>query len=146
MGGATFARTARRPSGSLQLRCRRGEHLGSRQEGMVPPCPPSWVPDPGAHRAADLRASGDDAGHTATAPSRPIQLRGWFRELDGWLECWKEGVVLQGAWKGLPADGRWLRNNFPTVRLRRGVRQLDGWMVWLAKKAWCCQNRGKGCP
>jgi len=95
----------------------------------VLPCSPSGLPDPGAHRTADFRASSDDASHTATAPSRPIQLRGWFRELDGWLECWKEGVVLQGAWKGLPADGRWLRNNFPTVRLRRRFRQLDGWMV-----------------
>merc|ERR1711933_169572 len=42
---------------------------------------------------------------------RPIQLRGpfqlcrWFRQLGGWLECGKKGMVLRPSWEGMPTAG-----------------------------------------
>merc|ERR1712066_661236 len=65
----------------------------------------------------------------ATAPSRPVQLSGWIRELAGRVVCCQEGVVLQGAWERLPKPGRWVRDFLGAIRLRCRLRQLDGRLV-----------------
>merc|ERR1712050_822455 len=75
------------------------------------------------------------SAHCATAPSRPLQLRGRIRKLAGGLECGQEGVVLQSSWKGLP-ESRWRLcpglahcAHCGALRLRGGVCELDGRLV-----------------
>jgi len=99
-------------SGPIQLR-RRGVHvLGLCQADLVLRSPPHlWSAD------------------RATAPSRPIQLSGWIRELAGRMVCGQEGVVLQGSWKGLPKSGRRLCDLFRALRLRCRLCQLDARLV-----------------
>jgi len=99
-------------SGPIQLR-RRGVHvLGLCQADLVLRSPPHlWSAD------------------RATAPSRPIQLSGWIRELAGRLVCGQEGVVLQGPWERLPKPGRRMRDFLGAIRLRCRLRQLDGRLV-----------------
>jgi len=89
---ATAAAPSSRTRGSLQLRSRPVFLLGWGQAAVVlQDSPHLW------------------AAHSTASAGRSIQLRGWFRELAGWLECRQEGVVLSGAWQRLPEPGRWLR-------------------------------------
>merc|ERR1711933_107775 len=64
---AHTAACASRASRSVQLRGGCREHLGSRQEGVVLPHPPPWMP---THGAAALRASVAASGANSTSPSR----------------------------------------------------------------------------
>jgi len=52
------------------------------------------------------------AADAAAAARRSLQLQRWIRKLAGGLVCSKEGVVLQGSWKGVPKPGWWLRDFF----------------------------------
>jgi hypothetical protein len=125
----------RRP---VQLCDRSGEHVGSRQEGVVLPCTSSRLPDTTANTATHFSANcppycpalrPTSHAHSTTQASRPVQLCRWICQLDGRLVSWQKSVVLQGARKRLPADRGWLRHNISTLRLRSGIRQLDGWVV-----------------
>merc|ERR1711933_41615 len=64
---AHTAACASRASRSVQLRGGCREHLGSRQEGVVLPHPPPWMP---THGAAALRASVAASDANSTSPSR----------------------------------------------------------------------------
>jgi hypothetical protein len=95
---------------------------------MVLPRPSSWLPAYSATGGDSADCAACDADH-ATETCRPLQLRRWLRELDGWVVCGQEGVVLQGAWQGLPPCGRRLWNRIFALRLRCWVRKLDVWVV-----------------
>merc|ERR1711974_518787 len=71
--------------------------------------------------------------------------RRWIRELAGGGVCGKEGVVLQGPWKGLPEPGWWLCDFFRAVRLRCRVRELDDGLVCCQESVVLCQQ-GQGMP
>jgi len=104
------AAPACRPGGPLQLRSGHTEQLESRQKLLVLQGAPRGLPS--AYRTSNANADASDAGstHDASSPCRPIQLRRRLRQLGGRLECAKEGLVLQGAWKGLPRAGSRLRS------------------------------------
>jgi len=87
---------------------------------MVLPRPSSWLP-------AYSATSGD--ADRATETCRPLQLRGWLRELDGWVVCGQEGMVLQSAWQGLPPCSGRVCNHIFALRLRCWVCELDVWVV-----------------
>jgi len=80
-------------------------------------------------------ASADHAASAAGADSaseacRPIQLRRWFRELAGRLECSEEGVVLPRSREGLPQPGRrWVCYFLRALRLQCRICQLDARLV-----------------
>merc|ERR1712024_373823 len=59
-----------------------------------------------------------------------------------------EGVVLQGAWKGVPRTGRRVcacRRHQPSLRLQRRLCQLDGGME-CAKEGLVLQECRQGLP
>merc|ERR550532_185623 len=83
------AASPRRTCRSIQLRCGPVLHLGWGETAMV-------LQDPPHLRPADTTAS----------PRRPVQLRGWVRELASRLVGPQEGVVLSGSRQRLP-EPRW---------------------------------------
>jgi len=111
--------------------------MEGRQEGLVLPDSSPWLPADRAAAAAH-RHAGASAYHAASAADadcaseacRPVQLRGWLRELASRLECSKEGVVLPRSRERLPQPGRRrVRDFFGTLRLQCRIRQLDARLV-----------------
>merc|ERR1712150_197107 len=90
--------------------------------GLVLPNPPPRLP---SNRTAGHR----HASSSARLAGRPVQLRGWFRQLAGRLVRRKEGVVLQSPRQGLPEPRRWLRGFFQAVLLQCWFRKLAGGLV-----------------
>jgi len=112
-----------RSCGSLQLRCRRREHVATGQEGLVLPYSPPRVPTNCAAPAAHLPTTNANA-HPATGAAdrageacRSVQLRRWLRELASRLVSAKEGVVLPRSWQGLSKPGRRLCHIVGAIRL-----------------------------
>lgn len=127
---ATSSIRARRP---IQLRSGCGEYLETRQEGVVLPSSPPWMPTNAAaaqaHRATSHASLAASDANSATCSRRPLQLCRWVCQLASWLERAKERVVLQGPRQGLPQSGRWMRPSWyhkSTLRLQRWIRKLDG--------------------
>jgi len=150
--GATNPSSAsRRP---FQLRHRCGVHLGTRKEGLVLQSPPQGLSHTDAHRTPSCDASiacpASDASiacpaSVASEASRSIQLRGWFLQLGRRMVGWKEGVVLQGSWEGMPTSSRRLRNHLSAIRLQCRLRKLVGRMVG-CEEGLVLQKRWQGLP
>jgi hypothetical protein len=95
---------------------------------MVLPRPSSWLPTYSTATSGAANCTACDADR-ATKTCRPLQLRRRLRELDGRVVCGQEGLVLQGAWQGLPGGGRRLWDRIVALRLQCWVRELDVWVV-----------------
>merc|ERR1712151_1104705 len=96
---------------------------GCRQEGVVLPSTPPRLP---SNRTA---AAAHRASSAAYRAGRSLQLRRWFRELDGGLVRGQEGVVLQSPRQGLSESRRWLCDVLQAIRLQCWFRKLDGGLV-----------------
>lgn len=133
----------------LQLRSGHSGQLAGRQKGVVLQGAPCWLPTPNRTSSdAGAVAGAATSTHLSSSACRPIQLRRWFRQLAKRMGCWKEGMVLQGSWKGLPRAGSRLRPhccNPPSLRLQCWLCQLDG-RVECAQEGFLLPQRRQGLP
>jgi len=58
---------------------------------------------------------------------------------------WKEGLVLQGSWEGMPTSSRRLRDHLSAIRLQCRLRKLVGRMVG-CEEGLVLQKRWQGLP